>query len=94
MKEATAARGEAGRGRGQAPRGRPDADCTGLGGHRGPPGAWVPGPVLTHAHAHWDPTGPPRSLTCRVGLQGFGDREGGPRWGDAVLGCSPAREGG
>lgn len=40
MQEATAARGEAGRGRGQAPRGRPDADCTGLGS-----GATVAHPV-------------------------------------------------
>lgn len=54
----------------------------------------VPGCQSLPSHAHWDPTVPPPSPTCRVGLQGFGDREGGPRWGIGVLSCSPAREGG
>lgn len=90
MKAATAARGEAGR-RGQAPRDSPDANSTGLRGHRGPPGAWVPVPILTRTLG---PHGAPSLSDLQSWPAGLWGQGGGPRWGTGVLSCSPAREGG
>ena len=60
------------------PRGQP---ASRLGVHHTPPHAVPSGanPLPHRTQATW---------TCRVGLQGFGDRERGLRCGDCVLSCS------